>query len=523
MVTAPCLLLRLLLLSVAALAFQQQPLSASVLNDGSPGKGYQPSPAPGNTPNEGHFTPVGDFSAVSSSEYTHLSHPLFPNHGVRIKKTDFCDPSVNSYTGYIDNQAHHLFFYFFESRDDPKTDDVIFWTNGGPGCSSATGLFMELGPCRISDETGPKYFPHSWNNKANVMFVEQPVGVGFSYADYGEEVGTSEEAAVDIAAFVAIFFEHFVQFKGRRFHMAGESYGGRYIPLFASAVYDQNAKLVEAGWTPINLVSAIVGNGMTELPSLYLSYYDMQCTPASLPPFVDVATCVSMKRLLPHCSKWLQESCIDTFDTVRCSAFSQICEGELSAPLYALGKNPYDISKQCEGDISDTLCYPVTKHIENYLNSSATRELLHIPSQLSSRRYTSCSDRVGNAFARTQDGLHSTYLYVGALLEHGVKVLIYAGTYDWICNWVANERWTLALDWSGKEDFVREKLRVWYVDLPVSGEGGKNVTEEKRAGRVRSKGGLTFATVEGAGHMVPFDKPREALAMINRWLAGADL
>lgn len=50
-----------------------------------------------------------------------------------------------AFTGYIDIQARHLFFYFFESRSDPDKDDVIFWTNGGPGCSSSVGLFMELG------------------------------------------------------------------------------------------------------------------------------------------------------------------------------------------------------------------------------------------------------------------------------------------------------------------------------------------------------------------------------------------
>ena len=95
---------------------------------------------------------------------------------------------------------------------------------------------------------------------------------------------TTEEAAVDIAAFVALFFENFPSFKGRAFHMAGESYGvcpscsitrslcvidrktsqGRYVPLFAAQVYDQNAKLIAAGLTPINLTSAMIG----KFPSL---------------------------------------------------------------------------------------------------------------------------------------------------------------------------------------------------------------------------------------------------------------
>ncbi|KAG6834708.1 hypothetical protein H0H93_007887 [Arthromyces matolae] len=168
---------------------------------------------------------------------------------------------------------------------------------------------MELGPCRIPDANGTKYFNEAWNSKANVFFVDQPIGVGYSYADYGEFVvsctmvlrkaqGTSEDAAADIAAFVAIFFENFSKFKGRAFHMAGESYGGRYIPLFASAVYDQNARLIEAGITPINLTSAIIGNGWTDGPSMVLSYYDMVCTAASVPAFADIASCVHLKQLV---------------------------------------------------------------------------------------------------------------------------------------------------------------------------------------------------------------------------------
>lgn len=64
----------------------------------------------------------------------------------------FCH-TCSSFTGYIDIEARHLFFYFFESRNDPDTDPVLFWTNGGPGCSSSLGLFMELGK-QCSDALG---------------------------------------------------------------------------------------------------------------------------------------------------------------------------------------------------------------------------------------------------------------------------------------------------------------------------------------------------------------------------------
>lgn len=110
---------------------------------------------------------------------------------------------------------------------------------------------MELGPCRVLNPNGTAVFhPESWNSNANVFFVDQPIGVGFSYADYGETVvggmrivsdhyspfgkSTTEEAAKDIAAFIAIFMENFTQFKGRALHMAGESYGVRIVSMLGT-------------------------------------------------------------------------------------------------------------------------------------------------------------------------------------------------------------------------------------------------------------------------------------------------
>ncbi|KAF8959809.1 serine carboxypeptidase [Flammula alnicola] len=457
---------------------------------------------------DGLFTPIESLSGLSDAEFATLGHPFFPHYSVRVKKSQFCDQTVNSYTGYIDIEARHLFFYFFESRNDPATDDVIFWTNGGPGCSSSLGLFMELGPCRVPGPNGTVFHPESWNTNANVFFIDQPIGVGFSYAEHGEFVGTSEDAAKDVAAFVSIFFENFSQFKGRAFHMAGESYGGRYLPLFASAVYDQNAQLVAAGLTPVNLQSVMIGNGMTDSFKMFLSYYDMACSPASVAPVVNVATCVAMKATVKRCDKWMKASCEDQYDAISCGAAASFCQSTYAVPYRATGRNVYDISKPCEGGPSD-LCYPQTQFIRDYLDDPSVRSLLGVDPSITNN-FTSCSRDVGMAFGATQDILHPTADYVAALLERGVRVLIYVGSYDWICNHIGNERWTLALEWSGHAEFAKQELRDWIVD-------------GKSAGKTRSAKGFTFATVQGAGHMVPYDKPKESLEMVQRWIAGKEL
>ncbi|KAH0586887.1 hypothetical protein H2248_005726 [Termitomyces sp. 'cryptogamus'] len=447
-------------------------------------------------------------SNVESHEFTTLSHPRFPNHQIRLKKSHFCDPTVNVFTGYLDVDAgaKHLFFYFFESRRDPAKDDVMMWINGGPGCSSSMGLLMELGPCSIdmknSSANGTLWNPHSWNEEANIFFLDQPVGVGFSYADFGETVETTEDAAKNVHAFITIFFETFEQFSGRPLHLSGESYGGRYLPVFASEIYDQNKIAIQEGRKPLNLQSVLIGNGITDISTLYPGRYEVECGTASLNvPFQSISTCVRMKTALPRCQKAMQQACIDQFDMINCRAAVNFCDDELSAPMWATGRNVYDISKPCEGD----LCYAENEFIKRYLDLPETRALLGIESP---SNFSACSSVVNQGFNAHMDKWASpVQYYVSNLLDRGVRVLIYAGTYDWQCNWVANKLWVDKLEWSGSEDYKAQKLRNWEV-------GGKIV------GEVKSTQLLTFATIRGAGHMVPFDKPTESLYMVRRWLKG---
>ncbi|KAF4563804.1 hypothetical protein EYR36_003046 [Pleurotus pulmonarius] len=453
----------------------------------------------------GLFTPMESLDALSDKEFSILGHPVLPGYGVRIKRTRWCDDTVKAYTGYIDIQARHLFFYFFESRSEPDKDDVLLWTNGGPGGSSSVGLLMELGPCRVLDAEGPKFHPESWNTKANIFFIDQPVGAGFSYAEFGETAETTEVAAKDIAAFMVIFFEHFTKFKGRAFHLTGESYAGRYLPVYASEIYDQNARLVEQGLTPINLTSIMIGNGWTNMYSVLLSWPDFECSKIGR-PVLDISTCVAAKKMVPRCKKWIQASCIDHFDGIDCNSAVNTCMSGLGEAYVLDGWNPYDITQKCED--RESLCYPFTRHIREFLNASDTRELIGADPAVAN--FELINTKLHDAFFNNLDHMHTSVEHVAALLERDIRVLIYVGSYDWIAHWVGNERWTLDMEWSGQEEFNKQPLRDWVVD-------------GKFAGRTRSAKGLTFATVEAAGHMVPYNKPKESLEMLLRWLAEEEL
>ncbi|KAG6829682.1 hypothetical protein H0H92_003800 [Tricholoma furcatifolium] len=438
-------------------------------------------------------------SSVASDEFTALSHPRFPNHQVRVKKSHFCDPTVNVYTGYLDVDAgaKHLFFYFFESRRDPANDDVMMWINGGPGCSSAMGLLMELGPCQIDmnnvSNNGTTWNPYSWNEEANIFFLDQPVGVGFSYADFGETVETTEGAAKNVHAFITIFFETFKQFSGRPLHLSGESYGGRYLPVFASEIYDQNQIAIREGREPLNLKSVLIGNGITDISTIYPGRYEVECGTASLEiPFQSIGACVKMKTALPRCQKAMQKACIDQFDQINCRAAVSFCDSELSSAMWASGRNVYDISKPCVGE----LCYAENDAIKNYLDLPETRSILGIET---TSNFSACSNTVGKGFnAHMDKWAHPTQFYVSNLLDRGIRILIYAGTYDWQCNWVANKLWVEKLEWSGSEGYKAQEWRDWQVD-------------GKTAGEVKTTELLTFATIRGAGHMISTFSPNPFL------------
>merc|ERR1712093_157299 len=149
-----------------------------------------------------------------------------------------CDAKVTQHSGYFKIDApkktnEHYFYWMFESRNAPKTDPFILWMTGGPGCSGMLALLNENGPCSIKNASGvlkEVNNPHSWTNKANVLWIDQPTGVGFSYGDAGDydhdEIGVRD----DMYHFLTEFFTAHPEYQANPFFVVGESYGGHYAP-----------------------------------------------------------------------------------------------------------------------------------------------------------------------------------------------------------------------------------------------------------------------------------------------------
>lgn len=212
------------------------------------------------------------------SEFDIVTMAEFPDYSIRVKSPEgLCDTSVKQYSGYLDIASDkHLFFWFFESRSSPSTDPLLLWLNGGPGCSSSTGLLFELGPCNIrANGTKTEFNPYSWNSKANIIFLDNPINVGYSYAE-NESINNTPDAATDVYAFLQLFYKRFSQYSKLPFHIAAESYGGHYAPNFAAKIWEGNkdVKSLKSGAAvKIPLESIMIGNGLTEPYTVSLEHH----------------------------------------------------------------------------------------------------------------------------------------------------------------------------------------------------------------------------------------------------------
>ena len=423
----------------------------------------------------------------------------FPDYKMRVKKTNPGDLGIDhtkQYSGYLDVESEdkHFFYWFFESRNDPKNDPVVLWLNGGPGCSSLTGLFFELGSSAVDENLNPVYNPYSWNSNASVIFLDQPVNVGYSYSS--GSVSDTVAAGKDVYAFLELFFQQFPEYNGLPFHIAAESYGGHYVPVFASEILSHADR-------SFDLTSVLIGNGLTDPLTQYPEYETMACNSkeSGYKPVLDEAECEGMLANLPRCLSFI-ESCYESQSVFSCVPASIYCNNGQIGPYQKTGRNVYDVRKMCEGS---SLCYKGLEYIDQYLNQEVVKEKLGAEVDT----YESCNFDVNRNFMFAGDWMKPYHKNVIDLLEKELPVLIYAGDKDFICNWLGNKAWTNELEWSGKAEFSDAKIEKMFSD------DGK-----VQIGEVKNFDYFTFARMFDGGHMVPYDQPEASLAMLNRWLAG---
>lgn len=409
-----------------------------------------------------------------------------------------CD-SVKQYSGYYKLTTSKLlsknyFYWFFEARNNPETAPVVLWMTGGPGCSSEVALFGENGPCQVTpDGSNTTLNPYSWNTAANLLYIDQPTGTGFSYGDGLDS--NEKEVSTDMYDFLQQFFKGHPQYASLDFFAFGESYAGHYIPATTHKIWQNNQQL-PPGAMKINLKGTSVGNGLTN-PEIQYAYYPAMAIStnghkAAVSPTVHAA----MELAVGPCIKQIK-AC--QTNVTACAVATDVCQfGEL-IPYTATGMNPYDMRVKCA---VPPLCYDFS-NVAKYLSRKDVRAALGV----GDHSWSDCNRVVTLPFELGGDWMHEFEDQIPDQLAAGIRVLLYAGDQDYICNWLGNDAWVKALDWPHKEDYNTVALRNITADgAPI--------------GTLRSSNGLSFLQVFNAGHMVPRDQPKAALAMLELFIAG---
>ncbi|KAK0131030.1 Lysosomal protective protein [Merluccius polli] len=432
--------------------------------------------------------------------------------------------SFKQYSGYLTVGDHtHLHYWFVESQQHPSSDPVVLWLNGGPGCSSVDGLLTEHGPFLVQEDgVSLEYNPYSWNKISNMLYLESPAGVGFSYSDDKNYVTNDTEVSMNNYLALKRFFQLFPEYRSNQLFLTGESYGGIYIPTLAERVMEDDE---------LNLQGVAVGNGMSsyELNDnslVYFAYYH------------GILGNQLWANLQIFCC---QQGKCDFYNhhNVNCSHYLS----EVQAIVYTSGLNVYNLYAPCPGGVGqrvgmdgghlvvrdlgnsftrhpwmqlwnqklrgvasfyekvrlDPPCTNSTPSIL-YLNNPYVRLALHIsPDALA---WVMCSAEVNLNYGRLYKDVSKLYLKLLGALKY--RVLVYNGDVDMACNFMGDE-WFV--------ESLHQKVEVQRRPWTYQDQEGPQV-----GGFVKEFSNIAFLTVKGSGHMVPSDKPAAAYAIFSRFL-----
>jgi cathepsin A (carboxypeptidase C) len=243
-----------------------------------------------------------------------------PGDSAAAGNLEMTDNSVQQ-AGYFDTDASsrsRIFFWMFPSQHEPSEDPVIIWLQGGPGASGLYGILNQWGPKRIKRRENPAAGQPQWDfddnpyrldQKATVIFIDQPLGTGFSYSEQNPPrvVSNSKAAVNDLIWWIGKFRQTTFQtrdgplnFADNPLHIAGPSYSGHIIPLLAQQIMVQNVYPA--------LKSILIGNGMMDLALQVPHVYDVACDPDTYePPRLNytASNCPTLKENLVNCQKKL--------------------------------------------------------------------------------------------------------------------------------------------------------------------------------------------------------------------------
>ena len=438
------------------------------------------------------------------------------------------DLSFGLYSGYlpVSGSSKQLHYVAALSQSNWKTDPVIVWFNGGPGCSSMLGWLQEHGPYSLAD--GATQFvknPYSWNSEATVVYLESPAGVGYSICTDPKEdcvhyndFNTADDA---MQAFVQLMTDKFPELQTNDLYISGESYAGIYVPRLVERIdwYINNCTTNKSCPFIPKLKGFMVGNGVTDYR------FDNQKAYLDMTFWYGFISTELWENLMGNqcwldqppaqCEKWLEEVANATANVNVYDAFG-VCWTStgaaqqdmmtyrgiakflqtptdipaapkktftaleytpfLKSPLYTLREDqPIGLVPPC------TYSGPLIE----YMNNASVRTALHIPQ--SAPKWDLCNGDINGNYTPYANG--SIEVYVN--LRGKYRVLKYSGDTDMAVPTYGTKQWIDNLNWP-----ISKEWKQFFVDGQVGGYS-----------EYHDNGNFVFATIHGAGHMAPQWRP----------------
>jgi len=449
------------------------------------------------------------------------------------------------YSGYLPARGgeNHVHYHLTLSEENPATDPITLWSNGGPGCTSLKGAFEEVGQLVFNassvsaarDDGAPRlyYNPSGWTRKSSVLVFEHPTGVGFSYCDACVGVAGCNCAANDTTAAldnydtITAFFRAFPELAKNDFFITGESYAGIYIPMLVEQIMDRGG--VD------NLVGAAIGNGCTGNKAGICDFGSDLRKAASSDfyfggGFYSAALHTKLQAACaPPSGNWSSAACATAIDSMNAQVgphnlynMMDFCPGaalhgpagwaralERSGPrgtavrmdeqLHASPSRCADAAGAGPLGVRQRWC-GLDSAMMTWLELAAVQSALNINTTAKATEHNNLDYTKGGA-----DDLTALYQRIAKKY----RLMIYNGQEDGCVPYNAMEAFTTGLGFPVTSE--------WHPWLGSAAAGGARVA----AGYATTYGDrLSFVTVKGAGHEVPTYKPEAAFDLFSAFLNG---
>ncbi|KAI4979295.1 hypothetical protein ZWY2020_016048 [Hordeum vulgare] len=423
-------------------------------------------------------------------------------------------PDGSELWGYVEVRPKaHLFWWYYKSPSAQRVSTpsspwpTVLWLQGGPGASGVgIGNFLEVGPLDV--DLNPRN--STWLHKADLIFVDNPVGVGYSYAEDASALVTSDwEAAADATALLKALAEEVPALRdGSPLFLVAESYGGKYaVTLGVSAV-----RAIHAGELNLTLAGVALGDSFISPEDFALSYapllldvsrLDDNAGDAAKGKAASVKEQIAAGQFAAASSSWAdllgfidsKSAGVDTYNFLLDTGMDPV--STTSSSSMAAMTNAQTVKYSTYLSRKEATSGPNT--IDGIMNGVIKEKLKIIPNNLT---WHGMSELVYNALVN--DIMKPRIDEVDELLSYGVNVTVYNGQLDVICSTIGAEAWVQKLKWDGLKNFTSLPRQPLYC-------GSSKVTQAF----VRSYKNLHFYWILRAGHFVPADQPCIALSMIS--------